>query len=943
MDNKIKWIHLSDFHVGKDGYEEKKIFVHILTYIKKLLENKFNPDFIFITGDIANHGLKNEYDVFLNDFLTPLIDILQLSEWNEKIFIVPGNHDLERRIVSQITTNKEIQYFQNNELGKETRLMFEGKAFQNYRTFLKDCSLECQDLFENNNGSFVKITNVNEQIIGIIGVNTAWLSRGNNDKDTLTPGMDLLESAINEIKKCNVKILLGHHPLNWFKEQDRKVIESILADNNIIYLHGHLHESRVQPLVIGNGNFLQVQAGACFHVPEHASTLWKNGLLLTVLDDMSLQLQPRYWKDNERRWGILDDLHEDMREKDWWIYKLPEHTLKKSNVNEDKIQNNFLDEIKGWSYVNEDFFSNSEKIVLSDDTYLKFFDGAISNWNREFLKKLPIRDGTNLAIKVLIENFSNSISTFILLTGAGGEGKSTGIMQCVLELYEKNWHIYYHTGSNDFSLEYLKNVVKNKPLIIVSDNAHNLIKNVKEIIDWANKEKVNINFLLASRQSDWNSASLNDIKWRSIIEYKEIKLEKLSMSESKQIIELWTEFGEKGLLELYSLPIDIAIQKLYKASEDHLEKGDGAFLGAMLEIRWADGLKKHVKELLDRLDSRIIHNTTFTLLDAFAVIAHMHTKDLEFLSTPILAQYLFGDSEKSIKTEILYRLGKEAAANKAGDYIYTRHSLIAKAACELLLEEFNYDSTEMYISLGICAAKARPLSYIPNFEFWQYRYPKYFIDQKENFLGITIAKKQFDQDPSNCKLLTNLANLYREIGQNNDSAKLFRTFEGNINDDRVIYHEWAMAERANENIELSYFLDAISVSDAIEGNPPSNENAKRAFYGLCESFYMLFNKYNDISYLNLMSTCAILAIKLQLTPDNLKDFSSYLTKALSEGAKTNLSNISNEFNNEIQSLIKITTIDKNIKEKIPQKKKVTFNKLFTLLNYSETRKQNSSK
>lgn len=53
----VRWIHLSDFHVGKDGYGQRKLFKYILDHLHERIASGQAPDMVFITGDIANKGL----------------------------------------------------------------------------------------------------------------------------------------------------------------------------------------------------------------------------------------------------------------------------------------------------------------------------------------------------------------------------------------------------------------------------------------------------------------------------------------------------------------------------------------------------------------------------------------------------------------------------------------------------------------------------------------------------------------------------------------------------------------------------------------------------------------------------------------------------------------------------------------------------------------------
>ena len=55
--------------------------------------------------------------------------------------------------------------------------------------------------------------------IGVAGINTAWLSKDDQDKERLTPGVPLAEAALDRIKGAEVRFVLGHHPLTWLVEE----------------------------------------------------------------------------------------------------------------------------------------------------------------------------------------------------------------------------------------------------------------------------------------------------------------------------------------------------------------------------------------------------------------------------------------------------------------------------------------------------------------------------------------------------------------------------------------------------------------------------------------------------------------------------------------------------------------------------------------------------
>jgi 3',5'-cyclic AMP phosphodiesterase CpdA len=76
MGAKVSWLHLSDFHVGMDQYGQRKLFREICSHIKDRIDRGHHPNFVFVTGDLANKGLEAEYKEFIDEFLMPMTDAL---------------------------------------------------------------------------------------------------------------------------------------------------------------------------------------------------------------------------------------------------------------------------------------------------------------------------------------------------------------------------------------------------------------------------------------------------------------------------------------------------------------------------------------------------------------------------------------------------------------------------------------------------------------------------------------------------------------------------------------------------------------------------------------------------------------------------------------------------------------------------------------------------
>src|SRR5437899_2003604 len=91
---KVAILHLSDIHIQSDtdwiiGRAEKIAQAVLGTW------ERLETIFIVISGDIANQGLREQYDVASN-FLLSIKSYLQEQSNSEVVFLLaPGNHDCD--------------------------------------------------------------------------------------------------------------------------------------------------------------------------------------------------------------------------------------------------------------------------------------------------------------------------------------------------------------------------------------------------------------------------------------------------------------------------------------------------------------------------------------------------------------------------------------------------------------------------------------------------------------------------------------------------------------------------------------------------------------------------------------------------------------------------------------------------------------------------------
>jgi len=93
----LTWLHLSDWHQSKMDFDRKIVLDALLDDIKKraaIDTNLEHIDFIVFSGDVAFGGKSEEYETVKNNLFEPILRECNLK--SEKLFIVPGNHDLDR-------------------------------------------------------------------------------------------------------------------------------------------------------------------------------------------------------------------------------------------------------------------------------------------------------------------------------------------------------------------------------------------------------------------------------------------------------------------------------------------------------------------------------------------------------------------------------------------------------------------------------------------------------------------------------------------------------------------------------------------------------------------------------------------------------------------------------------------------------------------------------
>jgi predicted MPP superfamily phosphohydrolase len=97
--------HFSDLHFHRRDDFDRQIVINALwADIARQMEAGLVPDLIAVTGDIAFSGKVDEYKRAETEFFLPLLE--KTNSNREDIFMVPGNHDVDRDILLDINSDR---------------------------------------------------------------------------------------------------------------------------------------------------------------------------------------------------------------------------------------------------------------------------------------------------------------------------------------------------------------------------------------------------------------------------------------------------------------------------------------------------------------------------------------------------------------------------------------------------------------------------------------------------------------------------------------------------------------------------------------------------------------------------------------------------------------------------------------------------------------------
>ncbi len=311
----IRYLHISDLHltfIGDRGPVEA-FNQDIVTgsMIQMIRKERFDVDFVIITGDIARAGTPPEYEV-CGVFCSELLDALGLDR--RRLFLVPGNHDVDR---SRITPKQIKSFYGFNDQDEITETLTDPdlfpillRKFEAFRVFAEDAMGERGfGLGACWYGERLNLEKPDREYrVNLAGLNSCLFAGYDGDeKGNLAIGLYQADAVLKGLENADFSICFFHHPFSCFHPAD-KVCRNLLMNRFDLILTGHLHDPENAFTQNAAGQAVIIGAGAGYEARES-----RNSFNLVEIDPETGAGRVEFYKylPDHHRWKKDTDVNPD--------------------------------------------------------------------------------------------------------------------------------------------------------------------------------------------------------------------------------------------------------------------------------------------------------------------------------------------------------------------------------------------------------------------------------------------------------------------------------------------------------------------------------------------------------------------------------------------------------------------------------------------------------
>lgn len=290
------WVHLSDLHVGRgDAHGRALVLGEIARDLDGGERDWPKLDAILVTGDVAWTGAKSEYD----EGRKQLAKIARAAKVEPgSVFVVPGNHDVDRRADGNKHTKRLLKGLRAGEDSLDDALDDDGdrallrKRLDPYLAFADGLGEGCANLFWARRfeagGVRVRLVGLNTALAAAQGAGKLWL------------GTKQIHTALDEKVDDELIVVLSHHPFRGGCLGDEKDADAWVRNHAHLHLFGHVKDAESEAALSGaDGHFVRIAAGAAS--AERGDHGYCVAAIVRRADgSLVVRVWPRRWSDRSK-------------------------------------------------------------------------------------------------------------------------------------------------------------------------------------------------------------------------------------------------------------------------------------------------------------------------------------------------------------------------------------------------------------------------------------------------------------------------------------------------------------------------------------------------------------------------------------------------------------------------------------------------------------------
>lgn len=271
----LRWLHLSDLHIGHCGLPEwGQRLEPFWRSLKLWVATLGAPDLVLLTGDLTHSGTKVEFDL-LAGFLQQLLAALpRLDDGLPPIVVpVPGNHDIQRPRGFAALQFAALDQYDQGDTNPHVRVIREALWRDRDATLIQPLFAQYQAWFD----QFIMPQSVRPGVtihrsffpgdfwmrldlprrfpVGIVGLNSAWRRYRDDGQDgSLTVAVEQLHALLppgdgapplSAFSDVHRSLLVMHHPRNSLSKPSQQDFDGSIgpAGRFSAFLHGHMHRA----------------------------------------------------------------------------------------------------------------------------------------------------------------------------------------------------------------------------------------------------------------------------------------------------------------------------------------------------------------------------------------------------------------------------------------------------------------------------------------------------------------------------------------------------------------------------------------------------------------------------------------------------------------------------------------------------------------------------